>query len=73
MDGTAQKSFGQHEGTSGERRGKDTRITLGDLSLCRQRLPWWRHRGKEREKSAEAIVAKVGGCQAIDEAKGRIS
>ncbi len=76
MDAEARFSSGGVGGKSSEAPGKDSRLNLGGLSLCRtNRLPRRQRRGMEREKSAEAVVVRVhrrGLSPADSRAKGRI-
>lgn len=67
MDADARYSLGGVDGRSGEARGKDSTLNLGDLLLCvgtlikgwATSLPAWRHVEKGLEKSAEAVVVRL--------------
>jgi hypothetical protein len=76
MDADAQFSSGGVVGKSSEARGKDSRLNLGGLPLCRtNRLPRRQRRGTGGEKSAEAVVVGMhrrGRSPAYSRAKGRI-
>lgn len=58
MDADARTVIRRREGKSGEARGKDSRLNLGDLDVCPDAsgLPRRQRRGTGDEKSAEAVV-----------------
>ena len=60
MDADVRCSSGSTAGRSGEARGKDSRLNPGGLTVCRAiRLPRRQRRGRDGEKSAEAVVARL--------------
>jgi hypothetical protein len=75
MDAEALNSPGGVDGRSGEARGKDSRLNLGDLSFCIgtpakvTMLSAWQHVEREWEKSAEVVV--VGSSATWQHAAGR--
>jgi hypothetical protein len=56
MDSDSRFSLVGERSKSGAARRKQTRLTLGGLIACRDRLPRRQRRGMGDEKSAEAIV-----------------